>query len=132
MMGIAREPPAPGVGREAELLGAGLAVRGRDTIAVRMIATLMRLEGARWPAVRPAYAVMLTALAIRCETRPAAVAEVYRWLRADMSPMLAAGSGEVRRARREALTMVAVEIAGLLHRFRGSLDRRSDPICCRC
>lgn len=88
---------------------------------------LVRLERAPWPPARPAYAAMLTALAIRTEVRSATVAEVYRWLSDGLGPLLAAGSGEVRRARREALTMVAVETAGLLHRFRASLDLAKRP-----
>ncbi len=102
-------------------------MRRQDAVTARMIAALMRLERAPWPAARPAYAAMLTALAIRCEAQPAAVAEMYRWLRAGLASALAAGSGDVRKARREALSVVAAEIAGLLHACRASLDRARRP-----
>lgn len=98
-----------------------------DPEAAALLAELGRLELGRWPDGVDAYRAGLLALAQRCETRPAAVAEVYHWAREAVAAYLHAVGPELAECRADALVDVALGAAGLLLRWRAGVHEGRRP-----
>ena len=85
-------------------------MRSTDPVARHVLSTIMRLEGAPWPAALRAYGAHLLALATRCE-RPAGKAEMYRWFMRETGGVLVVcdpqrGDDGARRTRVRRLAAV--------------------------
>lgn len=101
-------------------------VRQRDPTARRLLAVLLDLERAPWPAARSAYAAALLAFATRCE-RTDARADMYRWAVAEFAGYLQHRNAQVRECRIDALADLSTELPGTLLRFRAGLDDSKRP-----
>lgn len=98
-----------------------------DVEAVALIDEIERLEAGAWPAGMEAYRAALLALAVRCEVRPGAVAEVYRWAQRQVGGFLRAADPRLAECRADALVDAALGAMGLLLRWRAGVHASRRP-----
>lgn len=100
--------------------------RETDPEARRLLAEVERLEEQEpWPAALHAYACALLALGQQCEAR-AGKAEVYRWAARRLHGQLSCRD-YLSEWRGDALGDVVATVAGMLWRYRATLDPGRPP-----